>query len=68
MNALRFLIVPTLRVVTPIWMLRARCPVAPLPRCPVDAERLTLHSHAERGNDHGVSRHPQSPRGIRRLD
>jgi hypothetical protein len=24
MNALRFLIVPTLRVVTPIWMFRAR--------------------------------------------
>ena len=36
------LIVPTLRVVTPIRLLCGHC----------DAERHEMHAHAERGNDH----------------
>jgi hypothetical protein len=38
-------LVPTLCVVTRLWTLRVRCRD--------DAERQGMHSHAERGNDHG---------------
>ncbi len=45
-------IVPTLRVVTPLVTLRVTL---------LDAERPGLHSHAERGNDQGISPRVNQP-------